>query len=166
MKNLVKLVFGLFFTLGIYVSANAQADSTAPADDAIVCKQVAEDVFDCYVQEDLETEEDMKTNEESEGRDEDLNTKDNNYNNRRLDEKSRQNQNKNWDENDVDESGIDNPMKDDSYKDKEGPIKNNPTKPNEDDGVHMNGDRTQDDEMYEYQPDANDDGNGPSPVRL
>lgn len=51
MKNLMKLVFGLFFFLGFLFSANAQTDSAAnvPSPDDIVCVQVAENVFECAV---------------------------------------------------------------------------------------------------------------------
>lgn len=54
MRKVVKLVFGLVFSLGIFATAKAQ-DSSAnmpSEDDAIVCVQVSEDMFDCYVMED------------------------------------------------------------------------------------------------------------------
>lgn len=178
MKNLVRWVFGLFFTLGLYVTSNAQTDSVAPADDAIICKQVAEDVFDCYVQEDLESEEELNTTEESEGRDEDVNTNEN----RRMkeeevtpgevevDDNVRYDKSDRYDESEIDDSGIDDPINDESKRRQDDPVNDNPTKTEtEGNDVHMEGDRTQHDDMYEYQPDANDvDGvdNGPNPVNL
>src|SRR4051794_18676052 len=52
MNKVVRLIFGLVFTVGAYVSVNAQtsADSLAK-DDAIVCRQISDNVFDCYVKE-------------------------------------------------------------------------------------------------------------------
>jgi len=54
MKNIIKFVFGLIFSLGFLISANAQTDSAAedanvPSPDDIVCVQVAENVFECAI---------------------------------------------------------------------------------------------------------------------
>lgn len=54
MRKVVKLVFGLVFSLGLALTAKSQ-DSSAnmpSEDDAIVCVQVSEDMFDCYVMSD------------------------------------------------------------------------------------------------------------------
>jgi hypothetical protein len=46
MKKIIKLVFGLVFSLGFLATANAQTDSAAAPDD-IVCVQVDDNVFEC-----------------------------------------------------------------------------------------------------------------------
>lgn len=51
MKNIMKLVFGLMFTLAFMVTAKAQTDTGAviPSPDDIVCVQVDENVFECSI---------------------------------------------------------------------------------------------------------------------
>lgn len=58
MRGIIKVFSVLFFSLGMFLTAKAQDDNVkAPAEDAIVCTQVAENVFDCYVQPGGEFEE-------------------------------------------------------------------------------------------------------------
>lgn len=51
MKSVMRLFSVLFLSMGLFLSAKAQDDTSmnAPAEDEIVCTQVAENVFDCYV---------------------------------------------------------------------------------------------------------------------
>ncbi|MBX9852049.1 MAG: hypothetical protein K2X86_09855 [Cytophagaceae bacterium] len=64
MKNKMKLLLGFIFSFGLFLTSNAQSDSSGglPAEDQIVCKQVSENVFDCTVEgefEDMNSEKDV-----------------------------------------------------------------------------------------------------------
>src|SRR5688572_30254079 len=64
MKNILKLLLGLTFCMGMYFTSNAQSKTdTLPAEDQIVCRQISENVFDCYVEGDFE---DLEVPEEQE----------------------------------------------------------------------------------------------------
>lgn len=71
MKNIIKFVFGLIFSLGFFISANAQTDSASgemdvPSPDDIVCVQVAENVFECAITDPKFREEEYDSEEGTE----------------------------------------------------------------------------------------------------
>jgi len=73
MKSLMRIFSVLFFSAGLFLTAKAQDTSmNAPAEDAIVCTQIAENVFDCYVQPGGEFEEQHGTEDNKDLREEDL----------------------------------------------------------------------------------------------
>jgi hypothetical protein len=58
MRSLIKGITVLLFSMGFLLTANAQDDSVnVPSEDAIVCIQVGENVFDCFLQPGSELEE-------------------------------------------------------------------------------------------------------------
>jgi hypothetical protein len=145
MKNVVKWVFGLFLSAGLSVAANAQTkdSATAPAEDAIVCRQVAENVFDCYVEEGTPDNELYYQKEDDNIHQQDNTEK---YKDNR-DQNQKKQEDIDWNRSEMKKrDSIDNAT--DVYNEK---LNRTPSgrRTNPDD-VHMNGDQTEYDKMYEY----------------
>ena len=55
MENIMKYIMACLFSLAFLITANAQDENiTSPGPEDIICVQVAENVFDCYLKEDFD----------------------------------------------------------------------------------------------------------------
>lgn len=154
MKNVVKWICGMFLSTGLYITANAQTTDSmsAPAEDAIVCRQVAENVFDCYVEENnqqdnelyYKNEDDNTHQQDNKEQYRDLNGNKKRPNKDTLDWNRSQNGKR---------DSIDNSI--DVYNEKQNRKPGLNTNP---DNIHMNGDHTDYDKMYEYDHNKKKEG--------
>jgi hypothetical protein len=142
MNKVIKLVLGFVFSAVIGFSANAQRDSAAAQDEAIVCREVSENVFDCYLKQNKSEQENYTDENRSKKRKDDLYRKEPSEN--RKNEAPTD-----WNRTDVIEENRD----DYGLDIRKSEPKPDPYKRKNEDNIHMPGDNTQDDNMYERDVD-------------